>query len=88
MADDDVFLQALQVVDLRRGRGLGEDAGRFLEARRRDERARRERGLRDAEQDGLGLRLLAPLFLRLAVLGGEDEAVDDLALQERRVAGS
>ena len=55
-ADDDVLLEAAQAVDLARDRGLGQDAGRLLERRRRDERVRRERGLRDPEEHRPGGR--------------------------------
>ena len=36
--DDDVLLQAFQHVDLAIDRGVGEDAGGFLEGRRREHR--------------------------------------------------
>ena len=49
-AHDDVLLEPAQVVHLAADRGLGEHARRLLEARRRDERVGRERGLGDAEQ--------------------------------------
>src|SRR3546814_9359820 len=50
-ADDDIFLEALQRVDLALHRRFGEDAGRLLEGRRRNEAARLQARLGDAEED-------------------------------------
>src|SRR4029079_6073658 len=50
-AHDDVLLEAAQVVHLAADGGLGEDPGRLLEAGRRDERVRGERGLGDPQQE-------------------------------------
>src|SRR6202161_139204 len=59
-ADDDVLLEPVQRVGLAVDRSLGEHARRLLERRRRDERARLQRGLGDAEQHRMrGRRLLA-----------------------------
>src|SRR6202140_4200280 len=59
-ADDDVLLEAIERVGLAVDRGLGEHARRLLERRRRDERARLQRGLGDAEQHRMrGRGLLA-----------------------------
>ncbi|KAG1437930.1 hypothetical protein G6F57_020061 [Rhizopus arrhizus] len=49
-ADDDVFLQATQVVSLAHDGGFGQDTSRFLERSGRDERVGRQRGLRDTQQ--------------------------------------
>src|SRR5450759_3115775 len=54
LADDHVFLQAPQPVDLARDGGLGQDAGGLLEGRCRKPRGGVERGLDQAEQHGLG----------------------------------
>src|SRR3546814_10429378 len=53
---DHILLEADQRVLLALDRRLGEDAGGLLERRRRDEAARLQRRLGDAEQDGLALR--------------------------------
>ena len=52
-ADDDVLLEAVERVVLAIDGGIGENARRFLERSRRDERVRLQRGLGDAEQNGL-----------------------------------
>src|SRR5690606_19917324 len=49
-ADDDVLLQAPELVPLAVDAGLGEHAGGLLERRRGDERLGGQRGLGDAEQ--------------------------------------
>ena len=54
-ADDDVFLQAAQVVAGAADGSFGQHAGGFLERGRRDERLGRQRGLGDAQQDGIEL---------------------------------
>ena len=54
--DDDVFLQAAQIVLEATNRRFGEHARGFLERRRRDERLGRQRSLGDAEQHGLQRR--------------------------------
>src|SRR5712691_7391037 len=59
LADDDVLLETKEPVLLAHDRGLGEDAGRLLEGRRREEARGRERRLGDAEQDRLRRRRLA-----------------------------
>src|SRR5712691_3343423 len=70
LADDHVLLQAAQPVDLPRDRCLGEDAGRLLEGCRRQPAGRVERGLDQAEQDGLGHRRIAAFgqYLRIGFL--------------------
>jgi hypothetical protein len=54
-ADDDVLLEALERIDLALDRRFREDAGGFLEGRRREERAGLQRGLGDAQQDARAL---------------------------------
>src|ERR1700751_946119 len=49
-ADDDVFLQAAQVIDSPLNGSFGQHTRRLLEGGGRDERLGRERSLRDAEQ--------------------------------------
>src|SRR5438128_12424604 len=49
-ADDDVFLQATQIVHTTGDGGFGEYPRRLLERRRGDKRLRRQRRLRDAQQ--------------------------------------
>src|SRR5262245_61930263 len=55
-AHRDVLLQAAQVIDLAGDRRLRQDAGGFLERRRRNERISGERRLRDPEQERPPLR--------------------------------
>src|SRR6266852_2415260 len=70
LADDHVLLQATEPVDLSRDRRLGKDTGRLLEGCRRQPARRVERGLDEAEQDGLGHRRVAALrqYLRVGFL--------------------
>src|SRR5437016_401562 len=63
LADDHVLLQADEAIGLALERRVREHLGGLLERRRREERVRRERGLRDPEDDllvlgGLALALL------------------------------
>src|SRR5438128_10919011 len=58
-AHDDVLLQAAQVVDSTGDRRLSEYARGFLERRRGDERLRRQRRLRNAQQQRRPVRGLA-----------------------------
>src|SRR3970040_354972 len=55
-ADDDVLLEAAQVVLLAADGGLRQHPGGLLERRRRDEAVGRERSLRDPEEHGRGRR--------------------------------
>ena len=73
LADDDVLLEADEAVLGAVDGGLGEDAGRLLEGRRREEAARVQRGLGHAQQHRHGRRRLATL--------GEDALVELLVLE-------
>src|SRR4051812_19065949 len=81
-----VLLQPAQVVDLPGDRRFREDARRFLEARRRDERVGRERGLGDPEQQRLRRRRAATSLDHSLVLLEEPELVRLLVDQELGVA--
>src|SRR5690606_40995033 len=87
MADDDVLLQADQLVAGTAHCGVREHARRLLEGGCTDERLRRERGLRDTEQQRLRARRGLPLRDELLVGLPEHRAVDVLALEELAVAG-
>src|SRR6202165_984027 len=50
VTDDDVLLEAEQLVPRAADRGVGENSRGLLEARRRDERLSRETGLGDSEE--------------------------------------
>src|SRR3954453_4878316 len=86
LPDDHVLLQAREAVDLALERRVREDLGGLLEGGRRQERVRRQRRLRDAEDDLLGLGAFLALrdhrVVDLPVL----VAVDELPGQEVRVA--
>src|SRR5690606_17657309 len=86
LTDDDVLLQATQVVDLAVDRGFGQDARRLLEGGRREERIRLERRLGDTEQHRHGRRRLTALRQHLVVLRVELEAVNRVSLEEIGVA--
>ena len=85
-ADDDVFLQALERIGLAVDRRLGQHPRHLLEGGGGDERARLQRGLGDAEQNGgagRGFTTLGKhLFVRLVHL----KLIDLLAGQEVRIA--
>src|SRR5437763_212767 len=88
LPDDDVLLQAEQPVDLALDRRVGEHLRRLLEGGGGEERLRRERRLRDPENQRLEGRLLA-LLLALGdarVLALEDDLVDELPRQQVGVA--
>src|SRR3954453_13295503 len=86
LPDDHVLLQAREAVDLALERRVREDLGGLLEGGRRQERVRRQRRLRDPEDDLLRLGALLALrdhrVVDLAVL----VAVDELPRQEVSVA--
>src|SRR5690554_5494423 len=85
-AEDDVLLEADEVVDLAGERGLGEHVGRVLERGGRQPALRRERRLRDTEEQRLpGGRGLA--LGNGALVGLRDvEALDGLAREVVAVA--
>ena len=56
MPDDHVFLQAAQVIDVARDRGIRQNARGFLETCRRNETVGRQGCARDAQKNRLGLR--------------------------------
>src|SRR5256885_3722704 len=87
LADDDVLLETKEPVLLAHDRGLGEDAGRLLEGRSREEARSRERRLRDAEQDRLSRRGLAARGDRARVDVLELEPVEELHRKKLGVAG-
>lgn len=85
-ADDDVFLQPDQRIDLVFDRGFGENARGLLEGRRGQEGFRRERGLRDAEQGALSGRGALARFQRLEVFVLKAEDIQLFARKNIRVA--
>ncbi len=87
-ADDDVLLESAQVVDSAGDCGLRQHSGGLLERGRRDERLRRQRRLRDAEQQRRSVGGLAAAVHDLLVLLHEAEAIDLLVHQEVRVANA
>ena len=86
LADDDVLLEADQVVLGAVDGGLGEHPGRLLEGRRGEEARGVERGLGHAEEHGLGRGRLAALGEDAVVVLLELEAVDELGRQQIDVA--
>src|SRR5437867_470777 len=86
VAHDDVLLEAVQVIDTAHGRGFGQDARGVLEGGGAEEGLGFERGLGDAEQDGLGLGGLAAHFLDAVVFVLEVDLVDLFAPQILGVA--
>src|SRR5580693_8785311 len=86
-ADDDVLLEAVERIGLAVDRGLGEHARRLLERRRRDERARLQRGLGDAEQHRMRGRGLLALGHEAGVGLVELGLVDLIALDQVGLAG-
>src|SRR5438105_1895344 len=87
LADDHVLLQAAQPVDLAGDRGLGQHPGRFLEGCRRQPARRVERGLDQAEQNGLCHRRIAAFRQHFGVGFLVLPLRDDLARQQVGVAG-
>ena len=87
LADDDVLLEPHERVDLPLDRGVCQDARGLLEGGRREEGIRRERCLRDAEQDRFCHGGLAVLLDRLRIRRLERVDLDVFARQELRRAG-
>src|ERR1051326_8106780 len=85
-SDDDVLLQAAQVIDLAVDAGFGEHARGLLERRRRNERVGGERCLRDPEEQRPSSSRLAALRNHPLVLFAESELVGLLFEQEPGVA--
>ena len=73
---DDVFLEALQHVDLAERRSIGEDARRLLEGCGRDEALGFERSLRDTKQDRLSFGRFAASFFDSLVFSEEQRAIN------------
>src|ERR1700682_4680051 len=87
LADDHVLLQATKPIDLAGNRGFGQHARRLLEGGRRQPARRVERGLDQAEQDGLGHRVIAAFAQHRGVLFLVLPLRDDFARQQVGVAG-
>ena len=86
VAEDDVFLEAAQLVDAAHGGGLGEDAGGVLEGGRGDEGVGLEGGLGDAQEGGFAFGGAFAFLGHLGVDLFEDVAGDLLAVEEVGVA--
>src|ERR1700686_3842040 len=86
VTDDDVLLEAEQLVARATNRGVGKNARRLLEARGRDERLGRETGLGDTEEERLGNRRGLLVLLGLFVRFTAGLLADVLALEELRVS--
>src|SRR5205807_10021937 len=82
VTDDDVLLESEQLVTRAANCGIGQNARRLLEARRRDERLSRETRLRDSEKEWLRNRRCLLFLLGLVVRLSEGLLVDVLALEE------
>src|SRR5437016_2092704 len=87
LADDHVFLQATEPVDLARNGGFGQHPRRLLEGCRREPAGRVERGLDEAEQYGLRHRWIAAFRQHFGVRFLVLPLGDDLARQQVGVAG-
>src|SRR5208282_2430209 len=85
--DDDVLFETVEGVGLAAYRRLGQHARRFLERSRRDERARLQRSLGDAEQHRMRGRRLLAFLNRPGVDLVELGLVDLLALDQVGLAG-
>src|SRR6266568_4682858 len=83
---DHVFLETAQFIDLAQCGRFGENAGRILERCGRDKAVGFQRGLRDAEKHGNGLRWFSTLFDDLLVFFLEVEFVHLIAPEQRRIA--
>src|SRR5882672_10740198 len=83
--DDDVFLQAAQVVLEAAHRGFGQHARGLLEGSRRDERLGGQRSLRDAEQHGLQARRLLATARGPIVDRHRPRAIELFAAQQRGI---
>src|SRR6476619_2466472 len=86
-ADNDVLLEAFERVHLAVDRGFGEYARGLLERRCRDERARLQRGLGDAEQNRMADGRLLTVVLRARIELIKLDPVDLLALDQVGLAG-
>src|SRR6202162_3379759 len=84
--DDDVLLQAAQIVLESAHRRFGQHAGGLLERGRRDERFGGQRRLGDTEQHRLQTRRLLAVGLDLVVDVERPRAVDLLTAQQRGLA--
>src|SRR5437763_964300 len=82
VTDDDVLLEPKQLVARAADSSVGQNSRRLLEARRRDERLRRQTGLRDSEKEGLRDCRDLLFLLGLVVRIPEGLLVDVLALEE------
>src|SRR6266513_978592 len=87
VADDDVLLQAQQVVPRAADRRVGQHTRGLLERRRRNERLRRQTRLGDPQEQRLVGRGLAALLHHAVLRVGEGLLVHVLPLQELRVPG-
>ena len=87
LADNNVFLQAEQGINLALDSRIRQYAGRFLERRSRQERFRRQRGFRNTEQHRLADSRLAACSLNTAVRVFENIDVDVIARQHIGVTG-
>src|SRR6266513_2539679 len=85
VADDDVLLQAQQVVPRAADRRVGQHTRGLLERRRRNERLRRQTRLGDPQEQRLVGRGLAALLHDPVLRVGEGLLVHVLPLQELRV---
>ena len=83
---DDVFLQTTQVIDAAGNGSFSQNAGRFLEARRRYERVGRKRRLRDTEQQRFADGCLAAFVRNASVFVLVTETVNLFLHQEIGVA--
>src|SRR5437762_3226748 len=86
MSDDDVLLQATQVIGHSKHRSLCQNASCLLERSRGDEALRGERCLRNSKQERLIRRRLPALRLHASLLDPKLGLVHLLALEEVRVA--
>src|ERR1700680_581490 len=86
VTDDDILLESEQLVPRATNRGVGKNSRRLLEARRRNERLRRETGLGDSEQQRLRDRRRLLVLLGLVVRFPEGLLFDVPPLEELRVS--
>ena len=86
MADDDVLLQALQIIPGTPHRSIRENPRGLLEGCRRDERLRRQAGLGDTQKQGFGASCLPTALDDGLVHLSECYPIDVVTLQELSVS--